>query len=83
MISRKIDERGRILLDQSLAGSTMLVERREGGTIILRPAVTVPSNEAWLWKNKKALAMVQSGIDEASRREFVAAPNLVLRKRSQ
>jgi len=43
----------------------MLVERRPDGTIVLRPAVTVPANEAWLWKNAAALSTVQEGIDEA------------------
>jgi hypothetical protein len=76
MIPKQVDSKGRIALDKSYAGSTMLVERREDGTIILRPAVTVPSNEAWLWKNKRALAMVQEGLSEAAQRRHVSAPNL-------
>lgn len=76
MIPKQVDSKGRIALDKSYAGSTMLVERRDDGTIVLRPAVTVPANEAWLWKNKKALAMVQEGLDEAGERRHADAPNL-------
>ena len=53
----------------------MLVERRRDGTIVLRPAVTVPAGEAWLWKNKKALALVQDGIAEARRGRHAARPH--------
>jgi len=76
MIPKQVDSKGRIVLDKSYAGSTMLVERRDDGTIVLRPAVTVPANEAWLWKNKKALAMVQAGLEQARKRQFVPGPNL-------
>jgi hypothetical protein len=76
MIPKQVDSKGRIVLDKSYAGSTMLVERRDDGTIVLRPAVTVPANEAWLWKNKRALAMVQEGLSEAAQRRHASAPNL-------
>jgi len=36
----------------------------------------VPADEAWLWKNKKALAMVQRGLEDARQRRFVEAPDL-------
>jgi len=81
MIPRQVDNKGRIALDKSYAGSTMLVERREDGTIILRPAVTVPANEAWLWKNKKALALVQEGLDEARQGQHAPAPDLAAAKK--
>jgi len=76
VIAKQVDSKGRIALDKAYAGSTMLVERRGDGTIVLRPAVTVPANEAWLWKNKKALAMVQEGLEEARQGRRAEAPNL-------
>jgi len=76
MISKQVDSKGRIVLDKAYAGSTMLVDRQEDGTIVLRPAVTVPANEAWLWKNKKALAMVQEGLAEARQGRRAGAPDL-------
>jgi predicted transcriptional regulator len=76
MVAKLVDSKGRISLDKSYAGATMLVDQRDDGTIILRPAVTVPANEAWLWKNKKALAMVQEGLNEARQGRHVAAPDM-------
>ena len=76
MVAKLVDSKGRIVLDKSYAGTTMLVDQREDGTIVLRPAVTVPADEAWLWKNKKALAMVQEGLEEARRGRHVAAPDM-------
>ena len=76
MIPKQVDSKGRIVLDKSFAGSTMLVESREDGTIVLRPAVTVPANEAWVWKNKRALTMVQEGLSEAARGRHAKAPHL-------
>ena len=76
MLAKQVDSKGRITLDKSYAGATMLVERRDDGTIILRPAVTVPANEAWLWKDPKALAMVLRGIEEARQGRHVESPDL-------
>ena len=76
MIPKQVDSKGRISLDKSYAGSTMLVEVRDDGTVVLRPAVTIPANEAWLWKNKKALAMVQEGLDDARHGRHAQPPNL-------
>ena len=76
MVAKQVDSKGRIVLDKSYAGTTLLVDRQADGTIVLRPAVTVPVQEAWLWKNKKALAQVQEGIDEARRGRHAEAPNL-------
>src|SRR5438477_11801886 len=76
MVAKLVDSKGRIVLDKSYAGATMLVDQRQDGTIVLRPAVTVPADEAWLWKNKKALDMVQEGLAEARQGRHVAAPDL-------
>ena len=76
MIAKQVDNKGRIALDKAYAGSTMLVERQADGTIVLRPAVTVPANEAWLWQNKPALEAVQAGLAEARQRRHAAPPNL-------
>ncbi|MGB7160054.1 MAG: hypothetical protein WBD40_18450 [Tepidisphaeraceae bacterium] len=76
MLAKQVDSKGRITLDREYAGSTMLVESREDGTIVLRPAVTVPASEAWLWKNKRALALVMDGLEEARQGRSADAPNL-------
>ena len=51
MTVKQVDSKGRITLDKTYAGSTMILEQEDDGTLILRPAVTVPAREAWLWKN--------------------------------
>jgi hypothetical protein len=77
MVVKQVDSKGRIVLDKEYAGATMLVDRRDDGTIVLRPAVTVPADEAWLWKNKKALAAVQEGLRDAAERRYAEPPDLV------
>jgi hypothetical protein len=76
MTTKRVDSKGRITLDKSYAGSTMLLEEQEDGTLILHPAVTIPAREAWLWKNKKALAMVMQGLKEAREGKPVPGPDL-------
>jgi hypothetical protein len=70
------DNKGRVLLGKSYAGATMLAEDLEDRTIIVRPAVTVPVNEAWLWKNKQALEIVKQGLDDARQGRHTTAPDL-------
>ena len=43
---------------------------------MLRPEVTVPGREAWLWKNAEALSMVQQGINEARQGVHADPPDL-------
>lgn len=38
----------------------------EHGRIILRPQVSIPAAEAWLFQNEKALASVGRGLAEAA-----------------
>ena len=76
MITKQVDTKGRITLDKSYAGTTMLIEQRDDGTITLHPAVTVPAKEAWLWKDKKALALVLRGLEDARRGISVPPPDL-------
>lgn len=76
MLTKHADNKGRITLGDKFSGATMLVEEAADGTIILRPAVTVPVAEAWLWKNKTALTTVRRGLDQARHHEFVKGPDL-------
>ncbi|OGX18333.1 MAG: hypothetical protein A3K83_00835 [Omnitrophica WOR_2 bacterium RBG_13_44_8b] len=38
----------------------------KNGDILLRPAVSVPSNEAWLYRNPEVKGKVRQGLKEAS-----------------
>lgn len=36
------------------------------GDILLRPAVTIPSNEAWIYQNQKVIGKIRKGLNEAA-----------------
>ena len=36
------------------------------GDILLRPAVSVPSSEAWVYRNPKAIGRIRQGLKEAA-----------------
>jgi hypothetical protein len=76
MVVKQVDSKGRITLDKKFAGGTMLVDMRDDGTIFMKPAVTVPAEEAWLWNNPAAIGAVQRGLAQGRRRQFVKGPNL-------
>jgi hypothetical protein len=70
------DPKGRVTLGREYAGATLLVEKSENGVVTLRPAVTIPAGEAWLWRNREAAALVQAGLDEARQGRHAKPPNL-------
>ena len=61
-----------------LAGSTDAIGTADERKLRSIPpkAVTIPASEAWLFKNKKALASVLRGLDQAKRMDFADPPNL-------
>ena len=64
--AKQIDSKGRLLLGNEFAGSTFLVETQKDGSILLRPALTVPVETAWFYKNKKAQQLVREGLEAAA-----------------
>lgn len=65
----KPDEKGRITLGRKhVEGvSSFLVTEGTHGKIILEPLVEIPAREKWLFENKKALASVERGIQQAGK----------------
>lgn len=61
----KTDSKNRLVLKGDVARHYQ-VYRNEAGQIILDPQVMVPASEAWLFKNKKALASVRRGLEESA-----------------
>ena len=60
------DSKGRITLGAYAKGvSSFHIHEEKDGRLILEPYKEVPAREAWLYKNKKALAMVEKGLKEA------------------
>ncbi len=72
--TRSVDKKGRLLLGLEMAGATVLVEKMPTGEFIVRPAVTVPAEEAWLFQNKEALESVRLGLEDARSGRFVKDP---------
>jgi len=60
------DSKGRITLGKrtkEFSGYTL--KEATDGTILLEPLVELPAREAWLFKNKEALASVEKGLKES------------------
>ena len=67
---RTIDQRKRIVL--SVLENLPEVRRvkvyiNKQGEILIKPLVEIPASEAWLYNNKKALASVRKGLEQASK----------------
>jgi len=45
-------------------GYKVFIDRE--GDILLRPTVSIPSNEAWIYQNPKVIAKIRQGLDEAA-----------------
>ena len=61
------DSKGRITLGKltkEFSGYTL--KESADGTILLEPLVELPAREAWLFRNKEALASVQKGLKESA-----------------
>ena len=39
------------------------------GDILLRPAVSIPSNEAWIYRNPEVIAKIRKGLQGSGRRQ--------------
>lgn len=73
METKVVDSRGRILLDATAAGRTVIVTKTEIGWIIT-PAIVIAEHEVWLLKNSTARNMLEQGIAEASAGNFTDSP---------
>ena len=71
----RLDTKHRLTLGKIVGNrvSSVRVYRNGHGQIMLDPMVSVPAHEAWLFQNKRALAHVQKGIDDAKHGRLVKA----------
>jgi hypothetical protein len=80
MVTKRVDSQGRIRLDKSRDGASMLVEERDDGSIVLYPATkskkSAKTDRPWVFANEKAFASLMDGIDDARDHRFVPAPDL-------
>jgi hypothetical protein len=72
-IAKKLDAKGRLVLGPEFANITVLVERIGDGQFVIKTAEVVPVREAWLFKNKEALSLVEEGIVQAKEGKVVRA----------
>ena len=73
-VAKKLDSKGRLVLGPEFANSTVLVEQVGDGEFLVKTAAVVPVHEAWLFKNKEALQLVQLGIEQAKAGKTVKGP---------
>jgi hypothetical protein len=77
MITKMVDQKGRVSLGPRFAGSMVLIDDSNPDQIIIKRAVAIPAAEAWLYKNQAALESVRKGLAQARNGEFaVASPDL-------
>jgi hypothetical protein len=64
----KPDAKKRVLLPKALVteNTTYHIYANALGQIILDPQVTIPASEAWIFTDKKALAMIDRGMMESA-----------------
>jgi hypothetical protein len=62
----KPDLRRRVILPKALVSEGIMyhIYSNSMGQIMLDPQVTIPASELWLFKNKKALEMVEVGMSQ-------------------
>ncbi len=71
----KVDSKNRVALGKVLGFpvSSYRIYRNKMGQIILDPMVTIPAYEAWLFKNKEAMKLVQEGLEDIRKGRLVKA----------
>ncbi|MGB2630968.1 MAG: hypothetical protein WBD17_07070 [Candidatus Omnitrophota bacterium] len=66
--SKAIDSRNRVSLGDVIKVKFKRVKlyKSDRGEILIMPVVEIPASEAWLFENKKALASVKRGLEQAT-----------------
>src|SRR3989339_788752 len=70
--TKSIDERKRLSIGEVAHSifkgiSRFRIFHGADGDVLLRPVVEIPAKELWLYKNKKALKMVEQGLQESAK----------------
>ena len=74
MKTKTFDHKGRITLGPQYAGKIVLVDESNPDSILLKPVVIIPAEEAWLYKNEVALGCVREGLHAARHKTFLDTP---------
>ncbi len=74
MAIKTADSKGRIAFGPSFANKTFIVERVDETEVRVIAASVIPERELWLFRNKKALEMVQRGLQNVKEGNFSKNP---------
>ena len=69
----RVDSKRRVALGRKIPAqvTSFRIYRNAHGQIMLDPLVSIPAHEAWLFKNKRALALVRKGLEDARKGRLV------------
>ena len=70
MTIKTLDSKGRVSLGSQFAGKMVIVDDSDPTCIVIRPAVAIPTSEAWLYENDKALSLIRKGLKQAREGDF-------------
>lgn len=76
MTIKTLDSKGRLTLGPQYAGQLVIVDDSESSQIVIRKAVALPAEEAWLYQNQEAQKLVAAGLRDAKAGAFVEGPDL-------
>ncbi|QDV72138.1 hypothetical protein [Botrimarina mediterranea] len=76
MTTKTLDSKGRLTLGPQYAGQLVIIDDSDSSQIVIRRAVALPVEEAWLFQNEKAQKLVAAGLRDAKAGEFVEGPDL-------
>lgn len=77
MTTKLVDSKGRLALGSRFAGCMVIVNDDNPNQIVIRPAVAIPAEQAWLFKNQQSLDLVRKGLDEARAGQFSKQPPVI------
>lgn len=74
--TRAADKKGRVMLGVRHANTTFEQHEKSDGSILLVPVVqlTIPKDQAWLFRNPGALESLKTGIKQAASGKFSEDP---------
>ncbi len=70
MTTKTADSKGRVALGKNFANKTVIVEEIDPTEVRVIVAAVIPEREAWLHRNKAAIASVERGLAQAKAGKF-------------
>ncbi len=74
MITKNVDDKGRVTLGRRFANRTVIIREVDETEVVITLARAVPERELWLHRNRKAKKSVLRGLEEARAGRFSKSP---------